>query len=94
MRIKSTWVNNLPEVVGFWGFGRATRIDLQVCIRKKGSMDETLFIETVLFYKSLYPNLARKFKWDGDHLIEDSIFFKTDSGPGRNCKSKRAIKFQ
>ncbi len=35
MRIKSTWANNLPEVVGFWGFGRATRIDSQVCIKKR-----------------------------------------------------------
>ncbi len=56
-------------------------------------MDETLFIETMLFYKSPYPNPASKFKWDGDRLIEGPIFFKTDSSPERNCKSECAIKF-
>ncbi len=56
-------------------------------------MDETLFIKTVLNYKTLYPNLASRFKWDGELLIKGPIWIKTDSGPGCNCKSEQAIKF-
>ncbi len=32
MQIKPTCVNHLLEVVGFWGFDRATRIDSQVSV--------------------------------------------------------------
>ncbi len=56
-------------------------------------MDKTLFIKTVSFYKSLYPDLAPRFKWDGDQSIEGPIFIKTDSGPGQNCKREAALKF-
>ncbi len=56
-------------------------------------MDETLFIKAVLIYKTLYPNLAPRFNWDGDCLLVGHNFIKTNSGPGMNCKSERAIKF-
>jgi len=94
MRIKPSWVSGLPEVVGWWGFDEKTVVDSHIAVRKKGSKDETLFISTVLFYKSLYPNLAPRFKWEGGKIVEGPIFIKTDSGPGRNCKSERALKFQ
>ena len=58
-------------------------------------MDEGLFIQTVFLYCSLYPNLAPRFKFSSNgKVIEGPIFVKTDSGPGRNCKSKRSIKFR
>ncbi len=91
MQIKPNWVNHLPEVVGF-GVSDRARNDLQVSVQKS-QMDKTLFIETALFYKVLYPNFASKFKWDGDCLIKGQIFVKTDSVPGRICKSECAIKF-
>ncbi len=40
-----------------------------------------------------YPNIAPKFKWGGNKLIEGSIFIKNDNGLSCNCKSERAIKF-
>ncbi len=40
--------------------------------------------------QSLYPNIAPKFKWDGNKLIKGPIFIKTDSGLGHNCKSEWA----
>ncbi len=76
MHIKPSWVKDLPEVVGEWGFGKLAKVDSHAAIRKKGSMDETLFIETTLFYKSLHPNVAPKFKWDGDRLAKEPDFFK------------------
>ncbi len=84
----------MPEFVGHWGFCDDTVVDTQIAVCTKGSMDEALFIKTVSFYKSLYPNLAPRFKWDGDRLIEGPIFIKTDSGPGQNCKSEAALKFR
>lgn len=56
-------------------------------------MDETLFIETVLFYKNLCKNIGPKFKFDSNKFIKGPILIKTDSCPGKHCKSKRAIKF-
>ena len=57
-------------------------------------MDELLYMLTIAFYASLYPNLAPQFKWDGDRLIEGPILVKSDRGIGRNCKSVAAIKFR
>ncbi len=69
-------------------------MDTHVAIQRKGDMDEDLFIQLVLFYKSLYLNLAHQIKWGaGGKLIEGPILLKLDSGPGRNCKSKKSIKF-
>lgn len=58
-------------------------------------MDEDLFISTVLFYKTLYKDtIAPKFEWDGDRIVKGPIAIKSDSGPGRQCKSQRSIKFR
>ncbi len=51
MKLKPKWVEGLPEVVGKWGLVKATCMDTHVCVCQKGSMDEMLFIQTVLFYK-------------------------------------------
>lgn len=93
MRVKPSWVQELPEVVGQWGFQTETVVNTQIAVRTKGSMDETLFIKTFLFYKSLFPNLAPRFKWDGDRLIKGPIFIKADCSHGKNCKSEAALKF-
>ncbi len=90
---KWRYYKELPEVVGWFGFSNESVIDTQIAIRTMGSLDETLFIETFLLYKSLVPNLAPRFKCNGDQLIKGPIFIKTDSGPGQNCKSKAALKF-
>ncbi len=87
MRLKASWVVDLSEVVGQWGF------DSQVAVRQKGSMDENLFMKTVLFYKSLYPNLSPHFKWEGNMLIQGAILIKSDSGPYCYSKSDTAVKF-
>ncbi len=81
MKVKPSWANELPDVVDRFGFNNESVIDTQIAIRTKGSMDDNLFIETVLFYKSLFPNLAPRFKWNGDQLIKGPIFTKTNSGP-------------
>ena len=57
-------------------------------------MDADLFIDTMLSYKALYHNLAPRFKWEEGKLIEGPAFVKTDSGPGRQCKTYKNIKFR
>ncbi len=52
MWIKLSWVKDMLEVIATWGFEEPIQMDTQVVVRKKWSMDETLFIETLLFYKS------------------------------------------
>ena len=94
LKMKADWVKGLPVATGQWGFGREHTMDAHVCVRKGGGMDEELFISTVLCYVSLYPNIHPTFKWsaDGKTLLHGPIFIKTDSGNGRQTKSK--IKFQ
>lgn len=92
MRIKPSWAAELPEVVGHWGFEQDTVVDRHIAVQKKGSIDETLFISTLLFYKPLYPNLEPRFKWKGDKIVKGPIFIKTDSNLGRNCKSEWVLK--
>ncbi len=46
-----------------------------------------------LFYKSVFPNVSPKFKWDGDTIIEGPIFIKSNNEPGRNCKIEWSIIF-
>ena len=58
------------------------------------SYEEDLFIQTVLFYKSLYLDLAPRFEMDGDKVVKGPVFAKCDSGPERNCKPPRAINFR
>ncbi len=62
-------------------------------LSKRRGVDEDCFIQTVLFYKSLIPNLVPEFKWDENAIIEGLIFIKSESRPGRNCKSEQSIKF-
>lgn len=94
MRGKPKWAEHLPAAVGVWGLGDVYEMDTHVAVRPKGSYEEDLFIRTCLFYKSLYLNLAPRFKFIGDKVSEGPVFAKCDSGPGRNCKSARAIKFR
>ncbi len=95
LRVKPSWCKDLPVVEGQWGFDEKCVMDAHIAVRRKGSMDEDLFIQTVLFYRSLYPNLAPRFKFSSNgKVIAGQIFIKTDSGPGRNCKSERSIKFR
>lgn len=61
MCIKPSWVKDLPEVVGEWGFGKLIKVDSHVAICKNGGMDETFFNKTTSFYKSLHPNVAPGF---------------------------------
>ncbi len=69
-------------------------MDTYAAVRRKGSMDEDIFIQTVLFYCSLYPNLSQRFKFSKDNTVfEGPIFVKMDSSLGRNCKSEQSIKF-
>ncbi len=49
-RPKASWVADLSEVVGHWGFISPIVVDYQVAVRQKGSME------------SLYPNLAPCFE--------------------------------
>jgi hypothetical protein len=65
MKVRPDWADGLPLVKGTWGFEKETMMDTQLAVRKKGSMDEDLFIDTMLAYKALYPNLAPRFKWEG-----------------------------
>ena len=59
-------------------------------------MDEELFISTVLCCISLYPNIRPTVKWsaDGKTLLHGPIFIKTDSGNGRQTKSKINFQFR
>ncbi len=93
MKVKPSWCSNLPIVTGFWGFKEKCADDTYIALHKKGDKDEHLFIQTVLFYKSLFPNVIPKFKWEGGTIIEGPIFIKSDSGSGKNCKSEQSIKF-
>ncbi len=69
-------------------------MDTHVAVHRKGSMDKDLFIQTVLFYCSLFLNLAQRFKFSKDNMvIEGPTFVEMDSSPGKNCKSERSIKF-
>ena len=93
-KVKPSWVKNLPRVVGQWGFDLKGWVDSHFASRPNGSMDEDLYMQTVSFFASCYPDLAPKFLWDGDDVIEGPIMLKSDSGIGRNCKSVRAVKFR
>ena len=93
MKGKPKWAADLPAAVGRWGLGDVYEMDAHVAVRPKGSYEEDLFIRTVLFYKTLYLDLAPRFEMDGDKVVKGPVFAKCDSGPGRNCKSPRAIKF-
>lgn len=95
MKVRPQWADGLPIVKGEWGLGQMTAMDTQVSVRIGGGMDEDLFISTVLFYKTLYKDtIAPKFEWDGDRIVKGPIAIKSDSGPGRQCKSQRSIKFR
>ena len=95
MKVRPQWTDGLPIVKGEWGLGQMTAMDTQVSVRIGGGMDEDLFISTVLFYKTLYKDtIAPKFEWDGDRIVKGPIAIKSDSGPGRQCKSQRSIKFR
>lgn len=95
MKVRPQWTDGLPIVKGEWGLGEMTAMDTQVSVRIGGGMDEDLFISTVLFYKTLYKDtIAPKFEWDGDRIVKGPIAIKSDSGPGRQCKSQRSIKFR
>ena len=94
LKIKAGWVEGLPTVTGQWGFGREHTVDAHMCVRKGGGMEEELFIATVLFYVSLYPNIRPMFEWDGDTLLYGPIFIKTDSGNGRQTKNPVNIQFR
>ena len=78
------------------GFGREHTMDAHVCVRKGGGMDEELFISTVLFYISLYPNIRLMFKWlaDGKTLLYGPMCIKTNSGNGPQTKSKINFQFR
>ena len=95
MKVRPQWADGLPIVKGEWGLGQMTAMDTQVSVRIGGGVDEDLFISTVLFYKTLYKDtIAPKFEWDGDRIVKGPIAIKSDSGPGRQCKSQRSIKFR
>ncbi len=91
MKIKPKWIENIPIVKGTWGLKNEWAMLLMLPSEGRG-MDEDLFIQIVLFYKSLYPNLASQFKWGaGGELIKGPIFLKSDDGPSRNCKPQKSI---
>ena len=94
MKGKPKWAADLPAAVGRWGLGDVYEMDAHVAVRPKGSYEEDLFIRTVIFHKTLYLDLAPRFEMDGDKVVKRPVFAKCDSGPGRNCKSPRAIKFR
>ncbi len=71
MKVKPSWANELPDVVDRFGFNNESVIDTQIAIRTKGSMDDNLFIETVLFYKTLFPNLAPRPINQRSHFHQD-----------------------
>ena len=52
MKIRPEWVDGLPIVKGQFGFGKLTAVDSLVSVRKKGSMDEDLYIQTICCTKS------------------------------------------
>ena len=56
-------------------------------------MEEELFIEAFLLYLSLYKDIHPTFVWEGDKLIKGPVFLKTDSGNGRQTKSKINMQF-
>ncbi len=41
MRIKPSWVKDMPKVVTMWGFEEPIQMNTQVGVRTKESMDET-----------------------------------------------------
>jgi hypothetical protein len=94
LKLKAGWVKGLPVATGQWGFGREHTVDAHVCVRKGGGMEEELFIATVLFYISLYPNIRPTFEYDGTTLLFGPIFLKIDSGNGRQTKSKPNLQFR
>ena len=95
IRVKPDWVKNLPTVVGKWGFEEVCEMGAHFASRPNGSMEDTLFMKTVLFYASMYEDtLAPTFKWDGDRLVEGPLLIKGDSGAGRNAKSVESIEFR
>lgn len=49
LKIQTQWVENLPIVKGVWGLETECAMDNHVAVQRKGSMDEDLFIQTVLF---------------------------------------------
>ena len=91
--MRLTWVKNLPRAIGKWGFDAYGWVNSHFTSRPNGSMDEVLFMLTVEFYASLYPNLSPNFVWDSDKLVSGPILIKSDNGPGQICKSLVFIEF-
>ena len=73
--------------------GRST-LWILMYVSEGGGMEEELFITTVLVYLTLYPNIHLTFVWEGYMLVKGSIFVKTDSGSGRQRKSKLNMQFR
>ena len=94
LKLKPEWVDGLPIVKGYWGLGKETAMDSHVCVRQGGGMEEELFIATCLLYLSLYKDIHPTFVWEGDKLIKGPVFLKTDSGSGRQSKSKINMQFR
>ncbi len=75
------------------GIQGATWMDTQVADRKKGSMDETLFIETGLFYKTLDPNLAPNSVGMATSWLKGPFGSRWIADLAATCTSECAIKF-
>ncbi len=58
-------------------------VDCQVAVRQKESMNETLFMQTVLIINLFYPYLTPCFKWEEKNFSDDPIFIQFDSKSGR-----------
>jgi hypothetical protein len=71
LKLKPGWVKGLHVATGQWGLGQEDTVDGCVCVQKRGGVEEELFISTVLFYISLYPNIRPMFELsvDGNTLL-------------------------
>jgi len=90
-------VERLPKVAGRYGLLKKTEFGSFVSVRRKGSMDTSLwakFNEEVIL--PCYPNVAKKVtRCPITHkILSGPLIVKTDAGPGRLAKEAESWEFR
>ena len=87
----------LPEVIGIFGTGRLTSFASWVGVRRKGSMDSSMWSQfQTKIVLPCYPNIQKKIERCvlTDKILKGPVIVKTDAGPGRLAKDAKSWEFR
>lgn len=96
-QIDPLWCRNLPEVQGKFGLGVVTKFGSKVAVRKKGSMDSSLFI---MYFDEIflpcYPHVQKETVRCPitKKKLAGPVLMKVDAGPGRLSKEAESLEFR